>query len=207
MQIDEYTYLRMPPELQALFRKAPNPGSEEVLAAFPEASGQQRAVTGDESSSPTKNVYGARGRRPSGFGNVGHEKGDPRPNGPMHNDSGSAARFFYSAKADAEDRFGSKHPTVKPIDLIAYLCRLVTPPGGTVLDPFAGSGTTGAACLREGFDCILIEREAEYIADINARLELASAEGRHPSVIKHRNVDPAKARGEDLPMFARDGAA
>ena len=183
-------------------------GSDEVVAAFPEAPGQQRAVTGDEPSSPTKNVYGARGRRPSGFGNVGAGKGDPVPNGPMHNDSGSAARFFYSAKADAEDRLGSKHPTVKPIDLIAYLCRLVTPPGGTVLDPFAGSGTTGAACLREGFDCILIEREAEYIPDIMARIELASADGRHPAVIKHRNVDPDKAKGADLPMFAGlDGAA
>lgn len=82
-----------------------------------------------------------------------------------------AARFFYSAKADAADRCGSKHPTVKPIDLMAYLCRLVTPKGGVVLDPFAGSGSTGMACLREGFDCVLIEREAEYVADINRRLQ------------------------------------
>lgn len=119
-------------------------------------------------------------------------------------DAGSAARFFYSAKADEHDRFGSKHPTVKPIDLIAYLCRLVTPPGGLVLDPFAGSGTTGAACLREGFDCILIEREAEYIPDIMARIELASTEGRHSSVIKNRNVDPEMARGADLPLFAAE---
>ena len=85
-------------------------------------------------------------------------------------DAGSAARFFYSSKADAEDRCGSKHPTVKPVDLMAYLVRLVTPPGGIVLDPFAGSGSTGMACLREGFDCILIEREAEYVADINRRI-------------------------------------
>ena len=85
-------------------------------------------------------------------------------------DDGSAARFFYSSKADADDRCGSKHPTVKPTDLMAYLVRLVTPPGGVVLDPFAGSGSTGMACLREGFDCVLIEREAEYIADINRRI-------------------------------------
>jgi site-specific DNA-methyltransferase (adenine-specific) len=53
---------------------------------------------------------------------------------------------------------------------MAYLVRLVTPPTGTVLDPFAGSGTTGMACMREGFDCVLIEREAEYVADIRQRL-------------------------------------
>jgi DNA modification methylase len=100
-------------------------------------------------------------------------------------DAGTAARFFYSAKADADDRLGSKHPTVKPVDLMAYLCRLVTPPGGLVLDPFAGSGTTGMACLREGFRCILIEREAEYVADIRKRL--------------------AHVKGEDTPLFG--GAA
>jgi hypothetical protein len=79
-------------------------------------------------------------------------------------DSGSAARFFYSSKADADDRLGSKHPTVKPVDLMRWLVRLVTPKGGLVLDPFAGSGTTGMACMAEGFDCHLIEREAEYAA-------------------------------------------
>ena len=93
----------------------------------------------------------------------------------------SAARFFYSATAAAGDRLGSKHPTVKPVDLMAWLVKLVTPPGGTVLDPFAGSGTTGMACLREGFDCILIEREAEYVADIQRRL--------------------AHVKGEDAPLF------
>lgn len=101
-------------------------------------------------------------------------------------DSGSAARFFYSSKADAADRCGSKHPTVKPVDLMAYLCRLVTRPGGLVLDPFAGSGSTGMACLREGFDCILIEREAQYVADIHARL--------------------AHVEGADTPLFANDAA-
>lgn len=84
-------------------------------------------------------------------------------------DSGSAARFFYSAKASKADRAESKHPTVKPIALMQWLARLVTPPGGVVLDPFAGSGTTGAACALEGFRCIMVEREAEYIADIKRR--------------------------------------
>jgi site-specific DNA-methyltransferase (adenine-specific) len=96
--------------------------------------------------------------------------------GPRHGfgtgfgDSGGASRFFYCAKASKKDRRGSKHPTIKPLALMRYLCRLITPPGGTVLDPFAGSGTTGEAAALEGFQSILIEREAEYIPDIEKRL-------------------------------------
>lgn len=90
--------------------------------------------------------------------------------GVVHGDSGTASRFFYTAKADAIDRLQSKHPTIKPVDLMRWLVRLVTPPGGTVLDCFAGSGTTGGAALMEGFNAVLIEREAEYIADIKHRL-------------------------------------
>nr|WP_314432421.1 DNA methyltransferase [uncultured Brevundimonas sp.] len=134
-------------------------GSDEVVEAFPAETGG-----GDKRGR-------GQGTRPGGFGDVGSENGSGEPCGTLYADSGSAARFFYSAKADAADRCGSKHPTVKPIDLMAYLCRLVTPKGGTVLDPFAGSGSTGMACLREGFDCVLIEREAEYVADIHRRLQ------------------------------------
>ncbi len=86
-------------------------------------------------------------------------------------DSGSAARFFYCAKASKKDRDeGNRHPTVKPTDLMRYLCRLVTPPGGTVLDPFMGSGSTGKATVREGFNFIGIEREAEYLEIAKARI-------------------------------------
>lgn len=93
---------------------------------------------------------------------------------PTVGSTGSAARFFYCAKASKADRAGSKHPTVKPVKLMQWLARMVTPPGGLLLDPFAGSGTTGAAALAEGFSAILIEREAEYIADIMNRLALSS---------------------------------
>jgi DNA modification methylase len=86
------------------------------------------------------------------------------------NDDGTASRFFYCAKASKKERNGSKHPTVKPIALMRYLCRLITPPGGTILDPFAGSGTTGQAANEEGFNVILIEKNEEYINDINKRL-------------------------------------
>lgn len=79
---------------------------------------------------------------------------------------GQAQRFFYSAKASKTDRAGSKHPTVKPVALIKYLATMITPPGGIALDPFAGSGTLGAAWD----NCILIEREEEYYTDILRRL-------------------------------------
>lgn len=94
-----------------------------------------------------------------------------------YGDSGGASRFFpvfrYEAKAPTSERPRAgevAHPTVKPLDLMRWLVRLVTPPGGTVLEPFAGSGTTAEACVIEGFQCIAIEREAEYLPLIVARL-------------------------------------
>ena len=75
---------------------------------------------------------------------------------------GEFSRYFYCAKANKKDRGkNNKHPTVKPTDLMRYLCRLITPPGGIVMDPFAGSGSTGKAAIREGFVFIGIERDME----------------------------------------------
>jgi site-specific DNA-methyltransferase (adenine-specific) len=127
-------------------------GSDEVVGAFPDSA----PSSGRPRNNKASIGYGG---SDVDFLTVGYEDA-----------GGSAARFFYSPKADADDRLSSKHPTVKPVDLMAYLCRLVCPPGGTVLDPFAGSGSTGMACMREGFDAILIEREAEYVADIKRRI-------------------------------------
>jgi len=91
--------------------------------------------------------------------------------------AGGASRFFptfrYQAKAPAAERpkvNGEAHATVKPLDLMRWLVRLVTPPGGTVLEPFAGSGTTAEACVHEHMQCIAIEREAAYLPLIVARL-------------------------------------
>lgn len=124
-------------------------GSEEVLRAFPDAPGQLATASSSSSSRKDQNVYGAMARGSGGA--------EPRM------DTGSAARFFYCAKADKADRGeGNTHPTVKPGDLMRYLCRLVTPPGGTVLDPFAGSGSTLLAADREGFDAIGIEMNPQY---------------------------------------------
>ena len=118
-------------------------------------------------------------KRATATGHQGNALGaDSRPVGtPMveYGDTGGASRFFYVAKADkAERNLGgtvNKHPTVKPLDLMRWLCRLITPPGAVVLDPFAGSGSTVVAALREGFRCIGIEREAESVATARRRVE------------------------------------
>ena len=83
---------------------------------------------------------------------------------------GSAGLNCPSAGAGRTGGGRNTHPTVKPTDLMRYLCRLVTPPGGVVLDPFAGSGSTGKAALLEGFQFIGIEREQEYIEIASARI-------------------------------------
>lgn len=94
---------------------------------------------------------------------------------------GGASRFFYVAKAPKSERpvvDGTAHPTVKPLALMRWLVRMVTPPNGTVLDPFAGSGTTLEAAMLEGFNAVGIEREADYLPLIKQRLERSvSAKG------------------------------
>ena len=89
-------------------------------------------------------------------------------------DLGDSSRFMYCAKAPKSERpvvDGVAHPTVKPLSLARWLVRMVTPPGGTVLDPFAGSGTTLEAAAREGFNCIGIERQDEYLPLIHHRIQ------------------------------------
>jgi site-specific DNA-methyltransferase (adenine-specific) len=131
-------------------------GSDEVLAAFPESAGQQGDVKGTEPSKPTNGIYGDFNGRTAAA---------------ARNDSGSAARFFYCAKATTEERGeGNNHPTVKPIDLMRYLCRLITPPGGTVLDPFMGSGSTLIAADAEQFNAIGCELSPEYAAIAESRI-------------------------------------
>jgi len=156
-------------------------GSDEVLAGFP------------TSESTIGKPRGAASGAGWGMTQTGAE----------YDDAGSAARFFYSSKADAEDRIGSKHPTVKPLDLMQYLCRLITPPGGTVLDLFAGTGTTGEAAWREGFKAILIEREAEYQADIARRMDLAVKPAKRAAVAKTKNN---LMGAEGTPLFGGEAA-
>ena len=160
-------------------------GSDEVVGLFPETAPSRQ---GKPRGTAKKGLFAN-----SEFNKVGTE----------HNDSGSAARFFYCAKASRADRdegcdgiderkrdAGRKegnpggdnprnrgvherrnhHPTVKPTALMRYLCKLVTRLGGTVLDPFCGSGSTGKAAILEGFRFIGIEKEFEYCEIANARI-------------------------------------
>ena len=134
-------------------------GSDEVVGLFP-------VTTSGDLKSGHKQGSGM-------FGSIGGDTILANYGG----DTGSAARFFYCAKASRSEREagleGNKctHPTVKPIALMRYLCRLVTPPGGIVLDPFTGSGTTGCAATLEGFGFVGIEREAEYAEIARRRVE------------------------------------
>ena len=138
---------------------------------------------GSQGPTATRNIYGkhdgvrrncdeAQGRWPA---NVTHDGSDE-----PCNLLGDAARFFYSPKADAEDRneglprdMRNTHPTVKPVDLMRWLVKLITPPGGLVLDPFMGSGSTGKAALLDGFDFIGVDLDPKHVAIAEARLRNA----------------------------------
>lgn len=171
-------------------------GSDEVVSLFPAKAGAAAPVKGTEQSqASTGNVTGQRERVPGAF----------------HADSGSAARFFYCAKASKSDRdegvmlamvtaaemtdrepdtdglnspragagrtsgARNNHPTVKPTALMQWLVRLVTPPGGKVLDPFTGSGSTGKACTIEGFEFIGFEMDPHYCEIAKQRIAYVHA--------------------------------
>lgn len=152
-------------------------GSAEVQAAFPSSASGGAPSPGDRNG----DVLGKFAER------------SLTNHGPSE---GSASRFFYSAKADADDRLRTKHPTVKRVDNMQWLCRLLCRKGGTVLDPFAGTGTTGQAAFWEGQNAILIEREAEYQADIAFRMGLVLA-GPEERFRARTDAPPA----EETPLF------
>jgi len=128
-------------------------GCDEVLALFPES-----VSCNSPSSAKPESKF-----RPG--------QGNYQPQGTIYpGDSGSAARFYYTPKADSSERRQSKHPTVKPLDLIRYLVRMVTPEGGVVLDPFLGSGTLCEAARAEHCLSIGIELDEAYCADAVERL-------------------------------------
>lgn len=170
-------------------------GSDEVLAAFPDSPGQQGNLSGHSKDRLSKGIFGDMKAARDAVARL---------------DSGSAARFFYCAKATQEDRNEgcgdlplrvsddvhkrlrtelddprrhgvtprqNNHPTVKPTDLMRYLCRLVTPPGGIVLDPFCGSGSTGKAAMLEGFRFIGIELSVDYCELAQRRIEAVTRQG------------------------------
>ena len=150
-------------------------GSDEVTRLFPVTGASKASERGLQHS-------GRHGGLADIGGNIKNETNGVRG----HNDNGGlAARFFYQAKASKRDRneglpegTTSTHPTVKPTDLMRYLVRLVTPPGGTVLDPFTGSGSTGKAAGIEGFSFIGIELDEEYVKIAKARIAKVHEQGR-----------------------------
>jgi DNA modification methylase len=161
-------------------------GSDEVLACFPEtgkstvgdkAGGCEFFMDGDKRESAVSG-FGDSGSAARFFASFPQEEESCRSLHLEHYTTGEREscpapnRIFYTSKAGADDRLGSSHPTVKPLDLIQYLVRLITPKNGVCLDLFAGTGTTAEACFRDGFRAILIEREAEYIKDIERRMSL-----------------------------------
>ena len=143
-----------------------------------------------------------------GMNGTGTFKIRQREQKPGYADQGGASRFFkvvehgapfmYCAKAPKSERpvvDGVAHSTVKPVTLMKWLVRMVTPPGGTVLDPFAGSGTTLEAAMLEGFNVIGVEREADYLPLIQARIERATT------------ALAAQAEADADTLFPIDGAA
>jgi DNA modification methylase len=136
-------------------------GSDEVVGLFP-----QTGISRGGNSQP---INAGTGRY---NWNTGTDKAVPDGVDPGYGDSGSAARFFYCAKTSKRERGeGNNHPTVKPIALMRYLCRLVTPPSGTVLDPFMGSGSTGIAAGAESFNFVGIELDPDYFAIAEQRIK------------------------------------
>ena len=173
-------------------------GSDEVLAGFPD--------TGSSGDGTPRLAFGI-----GGTGSGAYHGGGSGAMVSTYADSGSAARFFYCAKASRTDReegcdhlparsgadaverdegtaglqspragagrtadtVRNFHPTVKPTELMRYLCRLVTPPGGLVLDPFCGSGSTGKGALLESFRFVGIDLDPAHVAIAEARCQFA----------------------------------
>lgn len=175
MKINESTYERLPSHLQKLFTLLPNKQKEEVLKGFPNAPGQLADIINDPSRTKSKNVYGAmkRGEHEASHDRRYVTEGSTNfamTPGARRNDSGSAARFFYCAKASGDERDDNPHATVKPLALMEYLCRLIKQPElNLVIDPFAGSGSTLLACEMLGIQCIGIELEEEHCEIIAKR--------------------------------------
>ena len=166
-------------------------GSPDVLAIFPETGLSSGGETGETGETGGIGIGGA-GKR-LGDGSFGQNSGGL-------GDSGSAARFFYCAKASKRDRdegmeARNNHATVKPTDLMRYLCRLVTPPGGVVLDPFMGSGTTGKAAILEGMQFIGIEKDPDYFEIAKKRIEYQSKLGYQPTIFSKKEMDNLTSRG------------
>jgi len=190
LTINEKLYNKMPDEVKSCFNELPNAERDEVVSGFPDTKsggGKRRpkdwntdvyGMNGKaddyemeaNSGSASRFFYCAKASKSErNEGLEGFEekefnyqvKNSKWNKDPRHPDGGYAVAPTPPMK--------NHHPTVKPIALMKYLCRLITPTGGTVLDPFMGSGSTGKACKLEGFDFIGIDLEQEYVDIAKAR--------------------------------------
>lgn len=169
-------------------------GSDAVVSAFPDAKGQQGDLKETGKARPSQGRYGDMAPPKSHLARVESEKSAARffycaKVKPKERDEG-LERFIATSASDMtggrkegsvginDPRAGAgrtngaknNHPTVKPIALMSYLCRLITPPGGTVLDPWMGSGSTGRAAIEEGFNFIGIDLNPDYVTIASARI-------------------------------------
>lgn len=155
-KLAEYGDNKQTPEIGRFPANLIHDGSDEVLELFPSSSSSSSYRPADKGGTGNSLVFK-------------HKHGEHRG---YNEPKSSAARFFYCAKASRSERGeGNVHPTVKPIALMQYLCRLVTPPNGIVLDPFFGSGSTGCAAIREGFRYIGIDISEDYCAIAAKRID------------------------------------
>ena len=198
IQIEEKLYNKMPPEVRACFDELPNPERDEVVAGFPETkSGKPKA---ERTSIDDKNNYGngrmsglgghndsgsasrffycaksskaERNKGLEGFDVKEAPVNDFRPT--LRSNPENWKTLIQDTPYGGANRSGAttnNHPTVKPIKLMQYLCRLITPKGGIVLDPYMGSGSTGIATRLEGFDFIGIELDESYYKIAEARIK------------------------------------
>lgn len=191
--ITETLYKKMPDDIKACFNQLPNPSSEAVRECFPDV---KSGASGKGCSTKVGGMFGS-GKdvtspfMPASSGNASRffksiiytakaskaerNKGCedmPLQNYLKENKMGGEGDTMLTGSGKPRDcRKHNNHPTVKPVALIRYLINMITPKGGVVLDPFAGSGTTGVACLLENRKYILIEKEKQYIEIIEARLK------------------------------------
>lgn len=192
--ITETLYKKMPDDIKACFNQLPNPSSEEVRECFPETkTGAVKTTVDNGANQPINLGGGLTKERQADSGNASRffksiiyqakssksernkgcegletkqTQGGGGGIGDYQDDVNSMSGKYGSEKAPAKNN----HPTVKPIALMEYLIKMITKPGGVVLDPFCGSGSTGVACKKNDFDFIGIEREEEYIKIAEARI-------------------------------------
>jgi DNA modification methylase len=198
-KINQEQFAKLPDELKALYVKLPNPSSEEVRECFPDSKAgnykgegsKSGGIWSESTGKPAGMEYGDSGNASRFFKSIIYQakaSKSERNKGCEGLEEKESTKNFMIGCEDKGNNVDSSirkyetpknqnnHPTVKPIALMEYLIKMVTPKGGIVLDPFSGSFSTGVACVKNGFGFVGIEREEEYVVIGKARLEQAQKE-------------------------------